>query len=64
MQHVVRSPAISCLQQLDYLQFLDLYHDRIKMFHVKDAEFSSVGTAGRLRAATSPGSNGLGASAR
>jgi len=34
------------LQQLDYLQFIDLYHSRIKMFHVKDAEFNPSGRQG------------------
>jgi sugar phosphate isomerase/epimerase len=34
------------LQQLDYLQFIDLYHDRIKAFHVKDAEFNPTGKQG------------------
>jgi sugar phosphate isomerase/epimerase len=34
------------LQQLDYLAFLDLYHDRIRAFHVKDAEFNPTGRAG------------------
>ncbi|HJW30378.1 MAG TPA: sugar phosphate isomerase/epimerase, partial [Saprospiraceae bacterium] len=34
------------LQQLDYLQFIDLYEDRIRMFHVKDAEFNPDGTGG------------------
>jgi sugar phosphate isomerase/epimerase len=28
------------------LQFIDLYHDRIKMFHVKDAEFHPSGRQG------------------
>ena len=31
------------LQQLDYLAFLDIYHDRIRAFHVKDAEFRPAG---------------------
>ena len=39
-------PSHFVLQQLDYLQFIDLYHDRIKMFHVKDAEFHSSGRQG------------------
>ena len=39
-------PSHFVLQQLDYLQYLDLYHDRIKMFHVKDAEFHSSGRQG------------------
>jgi len=34
------------LQQLDYLTFIDLYHSRIKMFHVKDAEFRPSGRQG------------------
>jgi sugar phosphate isomerase/epimerase len=34
------------LQQLDYLAFLDLYHERIRAFHVKDAEFNPTGRAG------------------
>ena len=34
------------LQQLDYLAFLDIYHERIKMFHVKDAEFNPTGRQG------------------
>jgi sugar phosphate isomerase/epimerase len=28
------------LQQLDYIQYIDFYHERIKAFHVKDAEFN------------------------
>ncbi len=34
------------LQQLDYLQFIDFYHERIRMFHVKDAEFNPTGKSG------------------
>ena len=34
------------LQQLDYLEYIDLYHDRIRMFHVKDAEFNPTGRQG------------------
>jgi sugar phosphate isomerase/epimerase len=34
------------LQQLDYAQFIDLYHERIKAFHVKDAEFRPNGRSG------------------
>jgi sugar phosphate isomerase/epimerase len=34
------------LQQLDYLAFIDIYHERIKAFHVKDAEFRPNGRAG------------------
>jgi sugar phosphate isomerase/epimerase len=39
-------PSHFVLQQLDYLQFIDLYHSHIKMFHVKDAEFNSSGKQG------------------
>ncbi len=39
-------PSHFVLQQMDYLQFIDLYDDRIKMFHVKDAEFNPDGTGG------------------
>lgn len=39
-------PSHFVLQQLDYLQFIDIYHERIKAFHVKDAEFNPSGRAG------------------
>ncbi len=39
-------PSHFLLQQLDYLGFLDLYHDRICAFHVKDAEFNPDGRQG------------------
>lgn len=39
-------PSHFVLQQLDYLQFIDFYHDRIRMFHVKDAEFNPSGKVG------------------
>jgi sugar phosphate isomerase/epimerase len=39
-------PSHFVLQQLDYLQFIDLYHERIKAFHVKDAEFNPTGKQG------------------
>lgn len=39
-------PSHFVLQQLEYLQFIDLYHPRIKMFHVKDAEFRPSGRQG------------------
>lgn len=39
-------PSHFVLQQLDYLQFIDFYHDRIKAFHVKDAEFNPTGKSG------------------
>jgi sugar phosphate isomerase/epimerase len=33
-------PSHFLLQQLDYLGFVDVYHERIVAFHVKDAEFN------------------------
>jgi sugar phosphate isomerase/epimerase len=39
-------PSHFVLQQLDYLAYIDLYHDRIKAFHVKDAEFRPSGRVG------------------
>lgn len=33
-------PSHFVLQGLDYVQFIDFYHERIKAFHVKDAEFN------------------------
>ncbi len=39
-------PSHFILQQLDYLAFIDIYHERIKAFHVKDAEFNPTGRAG------------------
>lgn len=39
-------PSHFVLQQLDYLQFIDFYHERICAFHVKDAEFNPTGKQG------------------
>ena len=39
-------PSHFVLQQLDYLNFIELYGDRIKAFHVKDAEFNPTGRQG------------------
>jgi len=39
-------PSHFVLQQLDYLVFIDIYHDRINAFHVKDAEFNPDGRQG------------------
>ena len=41
-------PSHFVLQQLDYLQYIDFYHERIKAFHVKDAEFNPTGKQGAL----------------
>ncbi|EPC01049.1 AP endonuclease [Litchfieldella anticariensis FP35 = DSM 16096] len=44
--HILYDPSHLLLQQLDYLDFIDRYHERIRMFHVKDAEFSPNGRSG------------------
>ena len=38
--NILYDPSDFVLQQLDYLGYIDRYHERIKMFHVKDAEFN------------------------
>lgn len=43
---ILYDPSHFVLQQLDYLDFLDRYHDRIACFHVKDAEFNPTGRSG------------------
>ena len=44
--NILYDPSHFMLQQLDYLQFIDFYHDRIRAFHVKDAEFNPTGKCG------------------
>lgn len=44
--NILFDPSHMVLQQMDYLAFLDLYHERIRAFHVKDAEFHASGRAG------------------
>lgn len=39
-------PSHFLLQQLDYLEFIDIYQERISAFHVKDAEFNPTGRQG------------------
>jgi sugar phosphate isomerase/epimerase len=39
-------PSHFVLQQLDYLDYIDIFHERIKIFHVKDAEFNPTGRQG------------------
>ncbi|MEQ8449368.1 MAG: sugar phosphate isomerase/epimerase [Nitratireductor sp.] len=39
-------PSHFLLQQLDYLAFIDIYHEHIRAFHVKDAEFNPTGRQG------------------
>ena len=43
---ILYDPSHFILQQLDYIQFIDFYHDKIRMFHVKDAEFNPSGKSG------------------
>ncbi len=44
--NILYDPSHFVLQQLDYLAFIDYYHERIKAFHVKDAEFNPTGKQG------------------
>ncbi len=43
---IAYDPSHFLLQQLDYLDFIDIYHPRIKVMHVKDAEFRPSGRQG------------------
>ncbi|TVZ58734.1 sugar phosphate isomerase/epimerase [Flavobacteriaceae bacterium MAR_2010_105] len=44
--NILYDPSHFVLQQLDYLQYIDHYHEFIKMFHVKDSEFNPTGKKG------------------
>ncbi len=44
--NLLYDPSHFVLQQLDYLAYIDIYHQRIKAFHVKDAEFNPTGRQG------------------
>jgi sugar phosphate isomerase/epimerase len=44
--NILFDPSHFVLQQLDYLDFIDRYHERIHAFHVKDAEFRPNGRSG------------------
>jgi sugar phosphate isomerase/epimerase len=44
--NLLYDPSHFVLQALDYLEYIDIYHERIKMFHVKDAEFNPTGRQG------------------
>jgi len=44
--NILYDPSHFVLQQLNYLDFIDIYHERIKCFHVKDAEFNPTGRQG------------------
>lgn len=43
---ITYDPSHFLLQQMDYLAFIELYHERIRAFHVKDAEFRPSGRVG------------------
>ncbi|KGJ05603.1 Sugar phosphate isomerase/epimerase [Paracoccus halophilus] len=44
--NMLYDPSHYILQCLDYLDNIDIYRDRIRMFHVKDAEFNPNGRKG------------------
>ena len=44
--NMLYDPSHYVLQGLDYLDHIDIYHERIKMFHVKDAELRPSGRQG------------------
>ena len=44
--NMLYDPSHFILQQLDYLAHIDIYHEKLKMFHVKDAEFNPTGRSG------------------
>ena len=44
--NILYDPSHMILQQMDSLAFLDIYHERVRAFHVKDAEFHPSGRSG------------------
>lgn len=44
--NMLYDPSHYVLQCLDYLDNIDIYHERIRMFHVKDAELNPTGRQG------------------
>jgi len=44
--NMLYDPSHYVLQHLDYLDNIDIYHERIRMFHVKDAELNPTGRQG------------------
>ena len=44
--NILYDPSHLILQQLDYLGFLDVYKERIKLVHIKDAEFNPTARQG------------------
>ncbi|EJT97005.1 hypothetical protein DACRYDRAFT_119795 [Dacryopinax primogenitus] len=43
---ILYDPSHFVLQGMDYLEFVKIYHERIRMVHVKDAEFRPEGRQG------------------
>jgi sugar phosphate isomerase/epimerase len=43
---ILYDPSHFVLQQLDYIEYIDHYHEFIKAFHVKDSEFNPTGKKG------------------
>jgi sugar phosphate isomerase/epimerase len=44
--NILYDPSHFVLQQLDYIKYIDHYHEFIKAFHVKDSEFNASGKKG------------------
>ena len=44
--NILYDPSHFVLQQLDYIGYIDHYHEFIKSFHVKDSEFKPNGKKG------------------
>lgn len=44
--NILYDPSHLHLQHMDYVGFIDIYHQRIKAFHVKDAEFVKSAKSG------------------
>ena len=44
--NILYDPSHFVLQQLDYVEFIDHYHEFIRSFHVKDSEFNPTGKKG------------------
>ena len=44
--NILYDPSHFVLQQLDYIAYIDHYHEFIKSFHVKDSEFNPTGKKG------------------
>jgi len=44
--NILYDPSHFVLQALDYLAFIDIYHERVRAFHVKDAELNPSGRSG------------------